>query len=483
MRRIIIYILMIIGVFQISSCNGIVDIDQNTQIATATAWGSEASAQSNVSGMYYLMRTAFSSGFAYWGEYRNGLWEGGRRNGDHEPLSSVMRNTLNSTNTMSNWANLYTTINQANLAITHLPDVHFADEQTKAEALASAYFVRAFCYYWIARIWGDAPLELVPYESLSNNQFLPRTSVSDIFVQVESDILRARELIAPTAISKIQVSYAAVEMLTADYFLWKYKKLQGSDADLNMANQAVQNVLNNPSYGLEAVFADIFEKEATTKEVIFKWPYTQAEYENGYPYDYLYATTNIADVTLRNTVIPVSPDPQWVNITPAYAAFLYEDADIMPDSRAAVSYGVYETFGWVNKFPGHLIAGERVYDTDINVYRYADAILFDAEIKLAQHDVAGAKIALNKIATRAYNLPTKYDGLTLEQDVLNAIVAERKKEFVGEGRTWWDFIRLGVVFTECPSLVGRENEKNILLWPVHTNSINSNPNVKQTEGY
>ena len=43
-------------------------------------------------------------------------------------------------------------------------------------------------------------------------------------------------------------------------------------------------------------------------------------------------------------------------------------------------------------------------------------------------------------------------------DLNEAIVTERMKEFAAEGKLWWDFIRLGVVFKKAPYLIGRENE-------------------------
>ena len=68
-------------------------------------------------------------------------------------------------------------------------------------------------------------------------------------------------------------------------------------------------------------------------------------------------------------------------------------------------------------------------------------------------------------------------------DLNEAIVTERMKESAAEGKLWWDFIRLGVVFKKAPYLIGRENELNILLWPVAQTSINKNPNIIQTPGY
>ncbi len=476
------YVIILILCISLSSCDSWLDIEQNTKVTTNTSWGTENSAKANVTGMYHRMRSAFSQGLIYWGEYRNGLWGPGRVIGSHEPFSTAYTNTMNSSNEMANWADIYTTINQANLVIKHLPDVSFANENEKNEALAGAYFVRAFCYYWIARIWGDAPIELTPYESMGSNQFSSREPVVTVFAQVEADLIQARELIPATAKSKTSVSYAAVEMLAGDYFLWKYKILNGTEDDLEVASTAISNVLTS-GYDLEDVYANVFRNEDSNKETIFQWPYVKDEYENGYPYDYLYNTTNIDPQFQENPVPIFNSRQQWVNITVDYANYLYEEAS---DTRAAISYGYIEnniSKGWVNKFPGHLIESARVLDSDIGIYRFADALLFDAEIKLAQHNVGGARIALNRIAKRAYGTDGYYNGLTSEEDVKDAIVAERKKEFVAEGRLWWDFIRLGVVFEECEWLEGRENDKNVLLWPVHNSSLNSNPNIKQTEGY
>ncbi|SBV90613.1 RagB/SusD family nutrient uptake outer membrane protein [uncultured Dysgonomonas sp.] len=464
----------------LASCD-LLDIDQNTKVTTGTAWSTENSAKANVTGMYYRMRSAFSQGFIYWGEYRNGLWGPGRVIGSHEPFTTCYTSTLNASNDMANWADIYTTINQANLVITHLPDVTFASQSEKNEALAGAYYVRAFCYYWIARIWGDAPLELIPYESIESNQYSSRSSVADVFAQVEADISSARGLMPITATSKTTASYASVEMLTADYYLWKYKLRDGSANDLEVAATAVANVLGASGYDLESNFASVFTSDSNS-EVIFKWPYIKDEYEGGYPYDYLYNSTNIPVEYHENPVPIYTSRQQWVNITVEYAEYLYS---VPTDTRAATSYGYLETInkGWVNKFPGHMIESARVLDSDINAYRFADAIFFDAEIKLAQNDISGARNTLNRIAKRAYGVDNYYARLSSADDVKNAIVAERKKEFVGEGRLWWDFIRLGVIFDECSWLQGRENAKNILLWPVHNSSLNSNPNIKQTDGY
>jgi hypothetical protein len=111
----------------------------------------------------------------------------------------------------------------------------------------------------------------------------------------------------------------------------------------------------------------------------------------------------------------------------------------------------------------------------------ADLIMFDAEIKNDQNQKDGAIDALNKVAKRAYGVDNYYPKTLTKDEVTEKIIHERKKEFSAEGKLWWDYIRFGVAFRDVPSLVGRENERNLLLWPISQTSINKNPALEQTD--
>ena len=71
--------------------------------------------------------------------------------------------------------------------------------------------------------------------------------------------------------------------------------------------------------------------------------------------------------------------------------------------------------------------------------------------------------------------------MTDKETVLDNILTERLKEFCAEGKIWWDYIRMGVVFEKVPALKGKENNNNILLWPVSQSALNLNENLEQTE--
>ena len=466
----------------LSACNGDLDIINNSAVSSNSMWQEEGDATAAMYGLYNKFRSSFSEGYMYWGEYRTGLWGDGLTG--QTSRDQVYQNQIPTNHTFADWTNLYTTINNANLILKHAQNIHFKREESKNEVLANAYFVRAFCYYWIGRIWGDAPLLLDGFESDNQEGLFPTRNPADaIFKQVGEDADKALTLI-PQNINKNIASKASISMLKADYDLWMYKVRKGGDSYLRDAADKINYVLSNSSYALESNYADVFN-DNSGKEIIFEWSYIQDEFTSGSTNDYLVPSQYVSNEYINNPV-QTGSHQQWCFYTQEYKTFL---TSIPTDQRIKESFETFydssknQTFQWINKFKGHWVNNTRVFDSDVIVYRYADAILMDAEIKLAENNITGAIEALNKIAKRAYGQDNYYATTISAAEVKDAIITERKKEFCAEGKLWWDFIRLGVAFSENSYLKGRENEKNVLLWPISQNSINKNPTLKQTIGY
>ena len=466
----------------LSACNGDLDIINNSAVSSNSMWQEEGDATAAMYGLYNKFRSSFSERYMYWGEYRTGLWGDGLTG--QTSRDQVYQNQIPTNHTFADWTNLYTTINNANLILKHAQNIQFKTEESKNEVLANAYFVRAFCYYWIGRIWGDAPLLLDGFESDNQEGLFPTRNPADaIFKQVGEDADKALTLI-PQNINKNIASKASISMLKADYDLWMYKVRKGGDSYLRDAADKINYVLSNSSYALESNYADVFN-DNSGKEIIFEWSYIQDEFTSGSTNDYLVPSQYVSNEYINNPV-QTGSHQQWCFYTQEYKTFL---TSIPTDQRIKESFETFydssknQTFQWINKFKGHWVNNTRVFDSDVIVYRYADAILMDAEIKLAENNITGAIEALNKIAKRAYGQDNYYATTISAAEVKDAIITERKKEFCAEGKLWWDFIRLDVAFSENSYLRGRENEKNVLLWPISQNSINKNPTLKQTIGY
>ena len=177
-----------------SGCHGDLDIMQDNKLSASNMWIDESDAETATYGIYLYMRDALKSVhdiYLCWGEFRNGLWGAGtNKTLSGVDQTQVRTSTMSSSNAYADWSVMYKTVNQANLILKHVPEMGIS-ESVRNFSLGNAYFSRAWCYFWIARIWGDAPLALTGYESTAGDLYLPRAPKAEIFARIESDLTEA----------------------------------------------------------------------------------------------------------------------------------------------------------------------------------------------------------------------------------------------------------------------------------------------------
>ncbi|MCD8185565.1 MAG: RagB/SusD family nutrient uptake outer membrane protein, partial [Rikenellaceae bacterium] len=379
MKKQLCKILILAGALLLSGCHGDLDIDQKSQITSTNMWKSESDVQAAVNGAYAQMRAAFASSYTVYGDYRSALYGGGMMSlVDYDRMAA---NTIFRDNDGTNWQALYTTINDCNLILKYTPDIPFNDESNRERYLADALFVRAFTYFWIARIWGDAPLLTAGFESDSQDDLFPvRAPQADVFAQVETDITEALERMPAGVNARKTASRAAINMLKADYFLWKAKVLGGGETALRTAQTAIDAVLAAADRLSESC-ADIFANESNP-EILFSINFERNEYTGGYASMFLIPIQYVDDKSLVENPIKVGSHQQYVSVTDEYEAFLTEDPN---DSRVPTSFMVYQEglnrFRWINKFVGEWENDTRYFSSDIIVYRIAEALLMKAEVE------------------------------------------------------------------------------------------------------
>lgn len=478
--KILVYILFVISIF---SCEKDLNVSPQSIITKNTMWESSEDALGAMYGMYSQLRSAFDKEYIYWGDYRTGFF--GDALGSQAAFQDMYFNSLDAEDNGTNWAPLYTTINDCNLILKYVPEIEFRNLKLKDEILANSYFVRALCYYYIARVWGDAPVLTTGFESDNQEDLYPsRQPLNVVLQQVDSDITKAIELFDENEMPIKTGSKAAASMLRADFNLWMVKTQNGGDEALVQAKNSVEYVLNSGNYHLLENYEEVFRND-DNEELIFSIDFEMNEATGGFATDWLVAVQYVNDKSLVENPIKVGSHQQWVTFTPAYEDFLYE---VPEDSRSSVSIDSYieegnQNFRWINKYLGEWSDNTRFWTSDIKIYRFAEAILFMAEIENTLGNTGEAVKFLNKIAHRAYGKENYYSGDYTQNELNELILVERLKEFSAEGKSWWDLIRFGVVFEKVQSLQGRENEPNILFWPVNSNSLNSNSNITQTQGY
>lgn len=127
---------------------------------------------------------------------------------------------------------------------------------------------------------------------------------------------------------------------------------------------------------------------------------------------------------------------------------------LQPDMAVRTLYGSYVGDGYLWKYNGGTSRTdertETYYDPNFIIYRVADVMLMKAEALVMRSlggNAADYKTALelvNKIRLRTNLNPD--ETITENSDastILQYILSERLKEFVGEGKSWYDMLRMG----------------------------------------
>src|SRR5690606_37122973 len=118
------------------------------------------------------------------------------------------------------WAEIYKTIQRANLAIKYLPTINLPVAQ-RDHYLAQAYAIRAYMYFFIIRLWGDAPIWLEPYENINAEANRPRSPADQIVQDVIlPDLRHALEIVDPGVNTVVEVNIGGILAMLTDVYMW-----------------------------------------------------------------------------------------------------------------------------------------------------------------------------------------------------------------------------------------------------------------------
>jgi len=450
--------ILAIVLLQVTSCTDILDKDPVSSFSASGFYKTAADAQAGVYGIYDAAQAVFRLNFCYWGEGRADNVQSAQ-SGESLVLLS---NNLNNTTASADWTALYTMVSRANYAIKYIPDVYAEDDLAGKQLLGQARALRALAYFYLVRVWGDVPFITEPYTSGDQDLFIGKTDQETVLDQVEEDLLYAAANCVERYNSnndRIMFTRGGANGLLTQVYMWRHKYTETvATTELVMSNTLYSLV---PIADWGKIFSASFSKES-----IFEVGYNDTE-TNGLRT--LYAVGSYAIYT---------PSNSWkasIETGDLRRDFVY---DIVPAEPKAI---------W--KYLGKGVSDEIATPAkqDIVLIRLADIMLLRAEA-LNQLGGAANKDAalalLNTIRTRAglAAFATEADAIAMYGDLESAILHERSVELCFEGHRWFDLVRTGKAIQTMGPINGLSDTDN-LVWPVHINSLNKNPNLTQSEFY
>ena len=420
---------------------------------------------------------------------------------------------------VSNWAGFYNPILQLNLFIQKVNEIGFLSENRKNYMLGQAYAMRAYYYFHLLRTYGGVPLWLEPEVLNGNTDAVTlrkaRAPEAEVLAAIKHDVNKSIELFGTataTTIDKTQWSPDAARMLKGEVFLWS-AKVYNTTADLADAKAALNAIAG---YNLLPNFTNVFTQKGNS-EIIFTIRYRVGESEMPSVSAFTYSTFNFNGLHYKDSTVSAGVgnflvDPlklaevnsQQVIQRYRYKFELFQSYQVADTRRNATFYDYYKITTTSTpyvvtvrntalvKFLGVIDANKRYFTDDWPVYREADRLLMLAEIVNAEggDPIPYIKAIRDRAFGGAGKDPSPFVNMGKEANEL-AIFEERSKEFVYEGKRWYDLRRMKLgneplvfISPNHPyGVLNKATEAHEVLWPIPPAIWTNDPLVDQTPGY
>lgn len=479
-----------------SSCKKWLTLQPQDGIIRQEYWQTKEQVQSAVTGCYASLLgdpagkdKPLSEYLFLWGELRADMILP-TLNAARDENDIVNVNIL-ATNTITNWAAVYRTINYCNTVIDFAPAVLNKDNtftQTQLNGyLAEAKAVRALMYFYLVRSFRDVPLKLKSTSSDNDLVQMPKTSSDTILAQIVSDLNYADSNAVVTYGSsytnKGRINKYTVKAIKADVYLWMEK--------YDDCLAACNFIINSGQFGLVAGddgwFNTVYYK-GNSNESIFEFQFDVQKLNSFYSM----FTTNKSRFVASPTVMDEVYTVDYIND---------QNKDLRGDGAA-----VRTSDNTIWKYLGVNYSLMRTVDASYAhwfVYRYADILLMKAEATNQLGNGPDALALVKTIRDRAHAL-TQTDPQPDPADkrgVADFILAERAREFSFEGKRWYDLLRnakrnnyeridllLNMVAGTVPankqqSAIGKFKDYNSHYFPIYFYELQNDPNLIQNPFY
>lgn len=357
------------------------------------------------------------------------------------------------------WPRSYQVIAATNEAIAGAKQVNAPEAQLNA-ATAEAYFVRAFAYYNLVRLFGAIPYLDTPVSNIDDAAVISKTPEAEVYANIISDLEYAKKWLPDTQPSSAKPTKASAAAYLASVYLTmgEYKKAY-DEAKYVISNEGKFRL------ALAEDFQDLFnaDKQGGLNEALFTLDFNGFRAGN-YGQDYQAALTGIRGNEAGGIGGGWSVAAPTVEVYNTWDGRDYRKAvsldtigvfkgNIEPftnfpnfDSRNIASAYIAK----YTRFPGLTSNGNgRGSSFNYAMMRYAEVLLIAAEaLNEVTPGTTEADGYVNKVRARARNQAGTMSMYPLDvtpglsKDAFRAMVLEERKwELAFEYKRWFDIKR------------------------------------------
>lgn len=423
---------------------------------------------------------------------------GGENASDILPLQDIddYNITPNNSTLTDLWKSAYEGINRVNY-LTQYKDknplgntISFAGKEAM---YGEVYFLRAFYYFSLVKMFGDVPLFADKRLTISDSRTLKRAPKADVYAQIQKDLTDAIAVLPPTPSQPGRITRYAAQALLGKVFLYQDK--------FDEAAAMLENVVNGPFQLVDDFYSIWLVTGENGPESVF-----EIQYSNLSPYyNWGGATRGQGNYAVQqNGIRGLSGNspyaPGWSTNLPTQGLYnAYETGDQRRDATCLdiekyiaqhpefnITYQVapYKNTGLYNRkylpMKGQTSGQiELNYLNNFRTIRYAGVLLMAAEANARKGtpDEQKSRTYLNRVRRRAFGNDSHNINLS-GSALVQAIWNERRLELAMEGERFFDLVRTGEASKVLTGFVVGKNE----VFPIPEQEVEIS-GLEQNKGY
>jgi len=491
------------GAVLFTGCSNFLDIEPMNSTVLENYWKEKADVTGAVNGCYEALASEdVIKRMAIWGELRSEnvvigtLNNAQKYQNTYNNLNEMLKENLLQTNEMCNWSSIYNVINRCNIVCHYAPEVeqidpNYTSNELKA-TIAEMKTIRALCYFYLIRTFRDVPYVTEPSIDDNQNYVVPATKFEVVLDSLINDLESIKDdaqrrfsvekvvnkSISVPAENNSRITRWAIYALLADLYLWKgdwNNVIKYCDLVLNYKAQQYNELIQMDQISdvelfdgvpmvLEAVkgqqnvgntYTSVFGK-GNSFESIFELYYNgNTGQENNWVSNFYGNGNNTIGLLKASECLmdgfTTDQNQIWVSQKDCRA---YESLESQGTSYAITKYTRPSANFSLQRLGIVSIADSRRSTPNSNwiFYRLSDIMLMKAEalIQRGEADWPEAFKLINNVYKRANNIAPETTTGSLSYETYSSsrekmedlLFAERHREFLFEGKRWYDLVRL-----------------------------------------